>query len=138
MENMIWRDRIVIAYPLSIETRHDVRYFWHKYLIWLLLARHNGFLLIIGLSPLFSADDFSGRRFSPSGVFIPFTFLCRLCAQGIIFDPKPLPIICSVILFLFDIDWHSASILSARLSKISHKQDKKLSLFAFVCYPWDD
>lgn len=95
----------------------------------------NGFLSIIEPCPLFSmADDFAGRHFSPSGLFISPIFLCRSCARkGLYSSPKPPPITSPVIHFLFDFDWHPASMLPAiSFPKIAHEQDQILLLFACV------
>lgn len=135
---MTWQNCNSLLIKHRNTTWHAV--FWHKYLIWLLLARRNGFLSIIGLSPLFSADDFSGRRFSPSGVFIPSSFLCRSCAQGIIFDPET----ASNNLPNYSLSlWHRLAsriynTTSPCLPKIRHEQDNFHCLLAFICYPWDD
>lgn len=77
---------------------------------------------------------FAGRHFSPFVLFTLLIFLCRSCARkGLYSSPKPPPITSPVILFLFDFDWHPASMLPAiSFPKIAHEQNQTLLLFACV------
>lgn len=140
MRNDDMENVIVIVHSLSVELQRDTWYFWHKK-IWLLLARQNGFLSIIGLSPLFLANDFSGRRFSPSGIFIPPPFYVDRARKGL-FDPETvsnnLP---SYSLFL----WHR---LASRINALLTISSQKLHTnrmrnvhhysFSSTCYPRGD
>lgn len=136
----IWRDRIVIVYLLSIETRHDVRYFGTN--IWFDCCS-------LDVTGSFRLDypHYSRLTISLVAVSLPLAFLYHppfyvdRAHKGLYSTPKPPPITFPIILFLFDIDWYPAStILPAHVSqKFGTNRIRNFHcLLAFICYPWDD